>query len=198
MARFSTFTFDDATAGLQPNGQPCPNTGIRFAGLLTGYVRQATFNSELTSWLPRSTIHSFYIQDDWKITPTLTANIGIRYSNESPFNTKNGMMSNFDPTCKDDLDRHDRRRSFTRPAGLSKRDNNNFQPRIGLAWHPLEKWVFRGGFGIYTIDVKFPRSRGQFDEYVATANQQAAPGDPTPVFQLSRDRLQCSSRFGPI
>jgi hypothetical protein len=185
LARFSTFNFDDVTAALQPNGQPAPNTGIPFAGLLTGYVKQAIFNSELTSWLPRSTIHSFYVQDDWKITPTLTANIGVRYSNESPFNTANGLMSNFDPTAKDDLT--GMTGAFIHPTGsLARRDNNNFQPRLGLSWHPFDKWVFRGGVGLYTLDVKFPQSRGQFDEYVATTNQQAAPGNPTPVFQLSK------------
>jgi hypothetical protein len=184
-ARFPSFNFDNVTAGLQPSGNAVPNTGIAFAGLLTGYVNQATFNSELTSWLPRSTIHSFYIQDDWKITPKLTLNIGVRYSNESPFHTANGLLSNFDPTAVDDLT--GRLGAFIHPTGsLSKRDNNNFQPRIGFAWHPLSKWVFRGGFGIYTLDIRFPQNRGQFDEYVATTNQQAPPGNPTPVFQLSR------------
>ena len=91
------FLFDSMTAGLQPNGQPMPSTGNTFAGFLVGAARQATFDSELTNWLPRSSIHSLYFQDDWKLTPTLTLNIGVRYSNESPFNTKCGLMSNFDP-----------------------------------------------------------------------------------------------------
>ena len=69
-ARFANFNFDNVTAGLQPNGVAVPNTGIAFAGFLTGYVSRAEFNAELTSWLPRSNIHSFYIQDDWKLTPT--------------------------------------------------------------------------------------------------------------------------------
>jgi hypothetical protein len=60
-------------------------------------------------------------------------------------------------------------------GGLNKRDNNNFNPRVGLAWHPLERWVFRGGFGFYTVDNKFPITREQYDEYTATANQQANP-----------------------
>jgi len=57
------------TAGLQANGANLPNTGITFAGFLSGYVRQAVFNKELTSWLPRSDVHSFFIQDDWKVSP---------------------------------------------------------------------------------------------------------------------------------
>src|SRR5213593_4525861 len=184
-ARFASFNFDGVTAGLQPSGATVPNTGIAFAGFLTGYVRQASFNSELTSWLPRSTIHSFYIQDDWRITPRLTANLGLRYSNESPFNSKYGTITNFDPTVRDDLTGN--MGAFIHPAeGLSARDNNNFNPRLGLSWHPVQKWVFRGGIGLYTIDVRFPQSRGQFEEYVATASQESLPGDPTPVFQLSR------------
>jgi Carboxypeptidase regulatory-like domain/TonB dependent receptor-like, beta-barrel len=184
-ARFASFMFDFVTAGLQPNGATLPNTGITFAGFLTGYVRQGTFNSELTSWLPRSDIHSFYIQDDWRITRRLTANLGLRYSNESPFGSKYGKMTNFDPTAVDDLT--GKLGAFIHPTeGLSARDSNNFNPRLGLSWHPFEKWVFRGGIGMYTIDVRFPQSRGQFEEYVATANQQAAPGDPTPIYQISR------------
>jgi hypothetical protein len=195
-ARFSSFSFSGVTSGLQPNGTAIPNTGIDFAGFLTGYVRSATYNKEITSWLPRSTIHSFYIQDDWKITPRLTANIGVRYSNESPFNTKNGAMSNFDPNGTDDLTGG--RGAIIHPTnGLSKRDNNNFNPRFGLSWHPLQKWVLRGGIGMYTVDIKFPQSRGQFDEYVATATQQANTGDPTPIYQISKNPAPVSFNTRP-
>ncbi|MCW5982397.1 MAG: TonB-dependent receptor [Bryobacteraceae bacterium] len=184
-ARPVQFSFQNVTAGLQPNGAVVPRTGNTFAGMLTGYVSSALFQSELTSWLPRSYIHSVYIQDDWKVLPTLTLNYGIRYSNESPFTTKYGMMSNFDPTARDDVTGN--LGAIVHPTGaLNARDNNNFQPRIGFAWHPLQKWVFRGGFGLYTVDVKFPTQRGQFDEYTAVVNQEAAPGDPTPIYQISR------------
>ena len=179
------YSFAGVTAGLQPNGASIPNTGNTFAGFLTGYVSQAIFRSELTSWLPRSSIHSFYFQDDWKFSPALTINWGVRYSNESPFNTKYGLMSNFDPAARDDIT--GRTGAITHSKSpLNRRDNNNFNPRIGLAWHPREKWVFRGGFGFYTVDVKFPSGRGQYDEYVAIANQQAPPGDPTPIYRISQ------------
>lgn len=179
------FSFGGVTAGLQPSGAALPNTGNTFAGFLTGYLSGATFRSELTSWLPRSSIHSFYFQDDWKITPQLTANLGVRYSNEAPFHTKYGAMSNFDPNATDALT--GRRGAIIHPTGgLNARDNNNFNPRLGLSWHPLQKWVFRGGFAMYTVDVKFPIGRGNFDEYNAIASQAAAPGNPTPIYQISR------------
>ena len=177
------FTFN-TTTGLQSTGNAIPNTGNAFAGFLTGYVSSAVFRSELASWLPRSSIHSFYIQDDWKITPTLTANIGLRYSNESPFSTKYGVTSQFDPTVRDALT--GRLGAVLHPSGgLNRRDTNNFDPRVGLAWHPLEKLVVRGGFGFYRVDLKFPASREMYDEYVATANQEPAPGDPTPIYRIS-------------
>ena len=179
------FRFDNMTTGLLANGNSVPNTGNTFAGFLLGSVRQGIFNQQLASWLPRSTIHSFYFQDDWKASPTLTLNLGVRYTNESPFNTKYGTMSNFDPNATDPVT--GRRGAIVHPtSGLNARDNNNFQPRIGVAWHPAQKWVFRGGFALNTVDVKFPASRGQFEEYVAEANQQRAPGDPRPIYQISR------------
>src|SRR5262245_53020015 len=185
IARAALFNFDNVTSGLQPNGANLPNTGITFAGFLTGYVRTGTFTRELTSWLPRTNIHSFYIQDDWKLSPRLTLNLGIRYTNEDPFHTKYGLMSNFDPTGRDELTGG--LGAITHPTGgLAARDNNNLSPRVGVSWHPLEKIVVRGGFGLYTVDIKFPQNRGQYDEYVATATQQALPGDPTPIYRLSR------------
>jgi len=185
LARPVAFSFAGVTTGLQANGAAVPNTGNTFAGFLTGSLSNAVFQSELTSWLPRSSIHSFYIQDDWKVTPTLTANIGLRYSNEGPFNTKYGAMSNFDPNGRDPITGRTGAIVHLRDP-LNRRDNNNFNPRVGLAWHPVQKWVLRGGIGMYTVDVKFPQGRGNFDEYTAITNQQALPGDPTPIYQISR------------
>ena len=179
------YSFSGMTAGLQPTGNTMPRTGNDFAGFLLGYVGQASFESELTSWLPRSSIHSFYFQDDWKFSPTLTLNLGLRYSNETPFTTKYGKMTNWSATASDDVVAGGKG-AFVHPtSALNKRDNNNFQPRLGVAWHPLKKWVFRGGLAVNTVDVKFPSDRGQFEEYTALANLQSPPGDPRPIFRIS-------------
>jgi len=179
------FRFDGMTAGLQPNGTTVPNTGNTFAGFLLGYVRQAQFRKELASWQPRSDIHSFYFQDDWKFSPNLTLNLGVRYSNEGPFSTKYELMSNFDPNVTDTVT--GLKGGLIHPTGsLNHRDNNNFQPRIGLAWNPSKKWVFRGGFAINTVDVKFPQSRGQFEEYSGQVTLEPAPGNPSPLFRISQ------------
>ena len=178
------FYFDNMTAGLQPGGQPVPNSGNTFAGFLLGYVRQGTFTSELAGWHPRSSVNSLYFQDDWKVTPTITMNWGFRYTIENQFTTKYGQHSNFDPTAIDELTGRTGAIVHTGER-LAKTDWNNIQPRFGLAWRFRDRWVFRGGFGFNTIDIKYPLYRGYFEEYVGLDNQQQAEGDPRPIYRIS-------------
>ena len=89
--------------------------------------------------------YGFFIQDDWKMRPNLTFNIGLRYEIFTPLKEKEGRITN-----------------LVFPAGqlnqskvqiqdkLFKTDYNNFSPRLGFAWSPgsINKLVVRGGFGI--------------------------------------------------
>jgi hypothetical protein len=179
------FQFDNMTAGLQPNGQPVPNTGNLLAGFELGAVSAASFTTYTTTWLPRDQINSLYFQDDWKFSPTLTFNLGVRWSTESPFHTSHGLQSNFDPNAVDPVT--GKKGAIVHPTGpLSQRSWKDFQPRIGLAYHPWDRWVFRGGFGVNTVDIRFPNALQQFDEYFAQVVQQRPEGDPRPLFQLSQ------------
>jgi hypothetical protein len=161
-----------------------PNTGNRFANLLLGTVGSAQFTQTTAQWEPRWWTHSWYVQTDWKPIRTLTLNLGLRWSYETPFQTANGRQSQFDPTVVDPLT--GRPGAIIHPQGaLATRDLNNFQPRLGLAWNFHPKWVFRGNFGVITSDLLTNTINNNFEEYLATANVQAQPGDPHPVFRLS-------------
>ena len=78
--------------------------------------------------------YGFFAQDDWKLSPRLTLNLGVRYDYESiPGQQANLVVANFAPSAN------------------KISDKNNISPRIGFAYDPygLGKTVVRGGFGIY-------------------------------------------------
>jgi len=86
---------------------------------------------------------SFFFQDEWKATPKLSVNYGLRYDYATwPYEARN-RMTNFDPATG---------QAFT-PANSSvgdslvEPDKNNFAPRLGLAYRIRPDWVLRGGYG---------------------------------------------------
>jgi hypothetical protein len=162
-----------------------PNTGNPLANFLLGTVTSATFTQAQASWLPRWTGHQAYIQDDWKVMKNLTLNLGLRYAYETPFSTKYGQNSEFDPTAKDPLT--GMMGAIVHNSGpLAKSDRNNFEPRVGLAWNFAPKFAFRASFGIVHADILAPTQNINFDEYVATASIAQVPGNPNYVFKLSQ------------
>ncbi|MGI8991308.1 MAG: carboxypeptidase regulatory-like domain-containing protein [Bryobacteraceae bacterium] len=160
-------------------------SGNDFADLLLGTVGQAQFSQALATWLPRWWSHALYLQDDWKPLRNLAIDYGVRWSYESPYSTKYGQQSEFDPASIDPVT--GRLGAIVhRPGSLSKSQWNNFRPRIGLAYNFRPNLVFRGNFGIITQDL-FMTTLGQnFEEYLASAAVQAPVGDPRPAFRLSQ------------
>lgn len=162
-----------------------PNTGNAFAALLLGTVVRADFNQSMANWLPRWWSHAWYAQDTWRPVRNLTIELGVRWSYESPFQTKYGQQSQFDPAARDPLT--GRTGAIVHgPGALAGKDLNNFQPRLGLAWNFHPKFVLRGSFGVTHSDLFTNSINQNFEEYLATAVVQAPVGDPTPVFRLSQ------------
>jgi len=91
---------------------------------------------------------AFFGQDDIKLRPNLTLNVGLRYEYFAPLNEKFGRQSNLIlGTGANPL------QSATLKVGgpLYPADKNNFAPRLGFAWTPskfVTKTVIRGGFGV--------------------------------------------------
>ena len=80
--------------------------------------------------------YAFYLQDDWKVTPKLTLNLGVRYDLE---NLAQPPVRNPDPNLIN--------RGLDTSTPVS--DKNNFAPRFGFSYAFNEKSVLRGGYGIY-------------------------------------------------
>ncbi|MGH9769741.1 MAG: TonB-dependent receptor domain-containing protein, partial [Blastocatellia bacterium] len=88
----------------------------------------------------------YFIQDDYKITPKLTLNLGLRYEFATPPVEKENRFANFDPVTGKDI--------FAKDGGIFERslihpDRNNFAPRFGFAYSPTSRWVFRGAYGVF-------------------------------------------------
>ncbi len=89
--------------------------------------------------------YSFFLQDDWKLSPTLTLNLGLRYEYTTPFYGSGANKNiNFNPATGGLVLASDKDKYLTTP------DRNNFGPRLGFAWQAMpERLVVRGGYGIF-------------------------------------------------
>lgn len=91
---------------------------------------------------------SGFFQDDWRITPKVMLNLGMRYSYYSPFHEKNNHLGNFDPNSATGIVQQGQ-------PGVGntiwKPDRGNWSPRLGLAWDITGKGttVVRAGAGIF-------------------------------------------------
>ncbi|HKP88313.1 MAG TPA: TonB-dependent receptor [Blastocatellia bacterium] len=110
-------------------------------------------NTDPTTGLPadaqryfRTSDYGLFVQDDWKVRPNLTLNVGLRYEVFTPLREAKGRITNLVfPEGRLDLAKAQIQRK------LFDTDANNFAPRLGFAWSPgfaEEKLVVRGGFGV--------------------------------------------------
>ncbi len=90
-------------------------------------------------------MHFLYVQDDWKATDRLTLNLGLRYEIASPQWVQDNRLANFDPATQTLIQA---KSGSLYDRSLQNIRLNNFAPRFGLAWRPIEKTVVRGGYGI--------------------------------------------------
>ena len=86
-----------------------------------------------------------YFEDGWRVSRRLTLTLGMRYEYNTPaIDPQNGMST---------LDFQTGQVVPVGTSGISrsgvKPDQNNFAPRLGIAWSPAESWVVRTGYGVY-------------------------------------------------
>ncbi|HEY2932905.1 MAG TPA: TonB-dependent receptor [Acidobacteriota bacterium] len=165
------------------------NTGLGFADFLLG----RTDNTRISSFIDNTFQqpgYFFYAQDDIKLTPKLTLNLGIRYEfithaterydAQANFNLATGALdivkgrndalaSNFFPEVP--VNRK-------APRQLVPQDRNNWAPRLGFAYQLAPKTVIRSGYGIF------------YSSYEAGPLSIPNPGNSPPFY--------VESRFDPV
>ena len=132
-------------------GGPGGSGGNSFAQFLSGYTDSQDRNLQLKAAQGRTWEPHAYIEDDWRTTPWLTLNLGVRYDIFTPFTSKHNYMSNFDPSVPSML--NGGRLIIAGQDGLSASggvvtDLKDFAPRVGFAATMPHTVVLRGGFGM--------------------------------------------------
>jgi hypothetical protein len=105
---------------------------------------------------------AYFVQDDWKILPTLTLNLGLRYEYSQPIYEVNHKMATIDPNNPGTIiiDGNDTSvcataklpcvtgKSAGYGRGLVDPFRGSIMPRIGFAWNAVPRFVVRGGYGL--------------------------------------------------
>jgi len=144
-----TFNFSNNTTGL-PSAEYANQVGFGFASFLLGDVESAQQTTPLDLYGRRKDMSLFAI-DNWKLTPKLTLNLGLRWDANFRYHEKYGRWANFNLNTIDP--------NLGIPGAIEYAKNGsdsfeinqfwkNFGPHVGLAYSPFNRWVFRSSFGI--------------------------------------------------
>jgi hypothetical protein len=137
-----------------PGATSLAGGGNAFASFLLGYANSAsTANVQPYNNIWRT--HAMYVQDDWKVTPKFTLNLGLRYEATLPIIDSYDAMSNFNPNKANTaaggllgaLDFAGTGEGRTGTRTLSDAWWGGIAPRFGFAYSLTSMTVIRGGFG---------------------------------------------------
>jgi len=145
------------------------NQGNPFATILTGYALSASIHL-VPAVADKSKETAFYVQDNWKVTPKLTLNLGLRYEWSTPYSERYNRLQFSDFTASTGIsipvsrnqDPDFPQLDFGQIGNImgttvfptsgkrnSTVDRNNFAPRFGFAYQLSANTVLRGGAGVF-------------------------------------------------
>jgi hypothetical protein len=163
------------TGVMTQNPASATGTGDGFADWMLGYPANATRSNPATWWGGFGTYWHGFVQDDLKVSNTLTLNLGLRYEFTPWLTGYRNQAAAFDPTRDrpiivssktDQIDLaaqpladvgytlfRDLIQTSSQagvPLNITKNDNGQVAPRIGFAWRPFgDRTVIRGGYGVF-------------------------------------------------
>jgi hypothetical protein len=185
-----SYTFASA---LTSNPQSPSGTGSSVATFVLGQVSSASIVTALGESEKGHSISGF-VQDDYRIAPHLTLNLGLRYDYQPWAVERNNGLSNFVPSAVDSVNGL---KGAVLYAGkgfsgspLGGTPMNSFGPRAGLAWDITgnSKTVFRTGYGIYYENVVSRDLFGNTAGFASTSTSYNPPGGNSnlPAFKFSQ------------
>ena len=137
-----TIAFDGSITNHGTSGTA--TTGL--ADFMLGEIKTASYEQPMPETGRRNYNLGLFLQDDWRVTPKLTLNLGLRYEIEGSLYIANNIYSRFDPNTGALL--------VAGQNGVSRSLNvtepkADFSPRIGLAYSLNNKTVIRAAFGTF-------------------------------------------------
>lgn len=165
-------------------------TGSGFADFLLGIPDTSSIAFGNADKYLRSTLYDAYIQDDLRVSPSLTLNVGVRWEYNSPITELYGRLVNLDvvpgfsavaPVVASDP--AGPLTGMKYPDSLVHPDKHAFQPRIGLSWRPFpaSSMVVRAGYGVNYNTSVYQGIARQMDQQFPLSkslNVQNSPADP--------------------
>jgi hypothetical protein len=172
------FTFNDnytnnGTAGAGGSG---------LAALLLGFPNSASRNFLIKPYYITNVQYAGFIQDDWKPTPRLTLNLGVRYDVFTPDVEKSNSLANYSPSLQAFI--YAGVNGVSRSAGVQTR-YNDVGPRVGFAYDisGTNKTIVRGGFGItyFVTPASASDELGQNPPFTVSQTFSASSNTPLPA-----------------
>jgi len=171
---------------------PVAGTGLEYADFLLGLSQNwsASFNPEFGGRLKSPQI---FVQDDFKMRPNLTVNLGIRYQINHGWNEVHGNEASFDPTVSNPATNTPGAYWYgaTHANGRNSIQANVFNdwmPRVGFSWSPDPKTTVRGALGLFSYNWSLDTYAGEGSvmggALLSTGNDSDQTNGITPITQL--------------
>ena len=123
-------------------------TGNALASFLLGDPALSQRQAGTPSMSMRQMTYDMFLQDDWRVSSSLTVNLGVRYELQTPLHDISKILTNLDFSSGAPVAFVGGQNGY--PSGLTYMDKNNVAPRLGMAWAPGDaKYVFRLGAGVF-------------------------------------------------
>jgi hypothetical protein len=159
-------------------------TGFAFSDFLLDQVSKKGKGGSTAPFTHLQHRIGLFAQDDFRVRNDLTLNLGISWEFTSPLVEKDDRQLNIDLTTGQFLEAGQNGNS----RALYDPYYGGFEPRVGFAWTPNEKWVVRGAFGIVQYmegtgkNLRLPQNPPFFTEGQAVFDATTGPGSAASGF----------------